>query len=198
MQLRVNQRIELVIQDRVYTVRVESAESRIVWVSAPFERGQVYFLPVGTPVRGRVPASDGLWDFTGRISEQVRGDVPMLRIQLSGPMVRVDRRSTDRRPTALKARVTRLDQPSQRPADASLLDLSEGGGRLAWTNPWPEPRVGERLLISIPGTPPATLVGQVVWRQAHFERGRCYWVGLRWVPESMVQARKLLESGRIR
>lgn len=193
MQLRVNQRVELWLGDRAYPVRVEEVGPGRVWVSAPMEGSRSVLPAPGTRVRGRLYHDGGAWEFEGTVDRCTRGPVDAVCLRLAGPLQPLDRRAVPRRPVSMRVYVARTDHLPPKLVAAQLVDLSEGGCQLELVNPWPEPSVGERLLVTLSGRSPAALAGRVVWVRPRFERNRNFAVGIAWSAESGKTVRRLLE-----
>jgi hypothetical protein len=192
VRLRVNQRVELWVADRAYAVRVEDVAPTEVTLSAPLEGARPVLPPSGTPVRARVYADDGAWEFRGTVTRSVPGPVEAVYVRVDAGPVPVERRTGARRRLSLQVAVRRLDRWPVRPVGALLADLSEGGGRLELENPWPEPAVGERVLVVGPRS--LNLWGRVVWVRPRFERARQFTVGVAWSEDSRPTARRWLGS----
>ncbi|MCS7235328.1 MAG: flagellar brake protein [Armatimonadota bacterium] len=193
MQLRVNQRVELWLGGRAFPVRVEEVGPGHVLVSAPMDGPRPVLPSPGTRVRGRLYGQGRAWEFEGVVERCVRGPVETVCVRLEGVPYPVDRRALPRRPVSMRVYVARSDHVPPKLVAAQLADLSEGGCQLELLNPWPEPSVGERLVVTLPGRSPAAVNGQVVWVRPRFERGRNFAVGVAWSPGSGRTVRRLLE-----
>ncbi len=193
MQLRVNQRVELWMGGRAYPVRVEEVGPGHVLLSAPVDGPRAVLPQPGTPVRGRVYQDGGAWEFEGEVERCARGVVDTVCVRLSGQLRPLDRRAVPRRPVSMRVYVARTDHTPPKLVAAQLVDLSEGGCQLELVNPWPEPSVGERLLVTLSGRSPAALAGRVVWVRPKFERQRNFAVGVAWSADSGKAVRRLLE-----
>lgn len=194
MQLRVNQRVELWLDGRAYPVRVEEVSPGHVLLTAPVEGTRSLLPPPGTKVQGRLHQDGGAWEFEGRVERCLRGTVDTVCVRLEGHLQPADRRAVPRRPAAMRVYVARADHVPPKLVPAQLVDLSEGGCQLELVNPWPEPAVGERLVVTVSGRAPAALAGRVVWVQPRFERGRSFAVGVAWSADSGRTVRRLLDG----
>lgn len=194
MRLRVNQRVELWLGGRSFPVRVEEVGPGHVLLSAPMEGPRPLLPAPGTRVRGRLYQDGGAWEFEGTVERCLRGPVETVCVRLEGVPYPVDRRAVPRRPVSMRVYVARSDHTPPKLVAAQLVDLSEGGCRLELANPWPEPVVGESLVVTLPGRAPAALAGRVVWVRPRFESGRVFSVGVAWVGDRARTVRRLLES----
>lgn len=194
MRLRVNQRVELWLGGRSFPVRVEEVGPGHVLLSAPLDGARLLLPARGTRVRGRLYGDGSAWEFEGTVERCLRDPVETVCVRLDGAPYPVDRRAVPRRAVSMRVYVARSDHVPPKLVAAQLVDLSEGGGRLELVNPWPEPVVGEHLVVTLPGRSPAALAGRVVWVRPRFESGRNFSVGVAWVGDARRTVRRVLES----
>ncbi len=127
MQLRVNQRLKLWVAGSSFPVRVEDVEDGYVMLSAPLEGTRPLLPAPGTRVRGRLYQAGEAWKFEGTVEGCALGAVETVRVRLSGPLRRVERRIVPRRPVSLKASVVRVNH-----APLKCIPAKNGGRFRRW------------------------------------------------------------------
>ncbi|MBI4279174.1 MAG: flagellar brake domain-containing protein [Armatimonadetes bacterium] len=182
MQLRVNQRVELLIEEKPYVSRVEEVDGRRIWVSAPFDDdGGVLRVRTRTGVKGRLLDTQGVWEFAGRIAGERMDSIPLVAVDLAGDLVLIESRGAVRHPCLERVHIVILSGQPVRPREGRLLDISDSGARAEVMNPWPQPKAGQQVIITTMRQPPLSAAGEIVWARAVLVRERNYLLGL-WRP----------------
>lgn len=194
VEIRINQRLELIFSGRRHVVRVEDVEGTRIWITAPLEAGRVISFPTRAQVTGRLLDARGVLEFAGQIMGRQDGTLVMLAVEVTGAFARTERRCASRHPCLDRVTVTFPDLPRGRPCDGRLLDLSHGGARLRVVSPWPDPAPGQRAgVTTYHRKPPVSMDGEIVWTQPIPARsGRQILLGLQWALTARAGARCLV------